>query len=188
MRRGASGPTSFSPMSHHLRSCLLVFVLALGVAVALPDPVGAGRAYTEHVRPLQAAIVRKEPVARVDLPTRGELAARAALQQVGIAYHWGGESPATGFDCSGLVRWAYEQVGLDLPHSSYALYDTGRSVPASRLAPGDLLFFEGLGHVGIYVGKGRMVHAPQTGRDVEVVSLSGSAYGGRLDGARRIAS
>jgi cell wall-associated NlpC family hydrolase len=175
-------------MSHHLRSCLLVLVLALGLAASRPGSVGAGRADAPHARPLQAAIVRKEPVARVDLPTRGELAARAALQEVGIAYHWGGESPATGFDCSGLVRWAYEQVGLDLPHSSYALYETGRTVPVSKLAPGDLLFFEGLGHVGIYVGKGRMVHAPQTGRDVEVVSLGSSAYNEHMVGARRVVS
>ena len=93
-----------------------------------------------------------------------------------------------GFDCSGLVRWAYGRVGVDLPHSSYALYNEGRRVDESRLEPGDLLFFEGLGHVGLYLGRGRMVHAPQTGRDVEVVRLDGSNYGSRLIGARRVAA
>jgi cell wall-associated NlpC family hydrolase len=61
-------------------------------------------------------------------------------------------------------------------------------VSSERLEPGDVLFFEGLGHVGLYIGRGRMVHAPQTGRDVEVVRLDGTNYGSRLIGARRVAS
>jgi cell wall-associated NlpC family hydrolase len=86
------------------------------------------------------------------------------------------------------VRWAYGRVGVSLPHNSYALYDVGRRVSESRMAPGDLLFFEGLGHVGMYIGRGRMVHAPQTGRNVEVIQLSGTNYGSRLIGARRVVS
>jgi cell wall-associated NlpC family hydrolase len=123
-----------------------------------------------------------------DAPTRAERAVKMAVQAVGLPYHWGGESPATGFDCSGLVRWAYGSVGIELPHSSYALFDVGRAVPGSRLTAGDILFFEGLGHVGLYVGNGRMVHAPQTGRNVEVVRLGAAGYGGRLTGARRVVS
>jgi cell wall-associated NlpC family hydrolase len=111
---------------------------------------------------------------------------RFAVDAVGTPYRWGGESPAGGFDCSGLVRWAYSRVGVDLPHNSYALYDEGRRVAASHLEPGDVLFFDGLGHVGLYVGDGKMVHAPHTGRDVEVVSLGGTGYGARLVGARRV--
>jgi cell wall-associated NlpC family hydrolase len=79
-------------------------------------------------------------------------------------------------------------VGIDLPHSSYALYSVGRRVSTSRMAPGDVVFFEGLGHVGLYVGRGKMVHAPQTGRNVEVVRLDGTGYGARLIGARRMVS
>jgi cell wall-associated NlpC family hydrolase len=120
-------------------------------------------------------------------PTRAERAVKMAVQAVGLPYRWGGESPATGFDCSGLVRWAYGSVGVELPHSSYGLFDVGRPVAGARLAPGDMLFFEGLGHVGLYVGHGRMVHAPQTGRSVEVVRLA-SGYGDRLIGARRVVS
>ena len=97
------------------------------------------------------------------------------------------KSPSSGFDCSGLVRWAYGRVGVDLPHSSYALYSEGRRVSQARMRAGDVLFFEGLGHVGLYAGRGRMVHAPQTGRTVEVVSLARTSYGSRLIGARRIA-
>ena len=127
------------------------------------------------------------PNAVVAAPTRGERAVRAALEAVGTPYRWGGESPANGFDCSGLVRWAYGRVGLDLPHNSYALYGEGRRVRESRMEPGDILFFEGLGHVGLYVGNGRMVHSPETGRNVEVVRLAGTNYGARLVGARRVA-
>jgi cell wall-associated NlpC family hydrolase len=119
-------------------------------------------------------------------PTAAERAASFALEAVGIPYHYGGESPDSGFDCSGLVRWAYSRVGVDLPHSSYALYDEGRRVAPLHLEPGDVLFFDGLGHVGLYVGDGMMVHAPHTGRDVEVVSLGGTSYGARLVGARRV--
>jgi cell wall-associated NlpC family hydrolase len=94
----------------------------------------------------------------------------------------------SGFDCSGLVYWAYRRLGIELPHSSYALYDRGRRVTRSRLKAGDLLFFSGLGHVGLYVGEGQMVHAPSSGRSVEVVSLRGSYFGDQLVGARRVVS
>jgi peptidoglycan DL-endopeptidase CwlO len=75
---------------------------------------------------------------------------------------------------------------VELPHSSYALYDRGRRVARSRMKPGDLVFFSGLGHVGMYLGRGRMVHAPQSGRNVEVVPLRAPYYDSRLIGARRI--
>jgi cell wall-associated NlpC family hydrolase len=119
-------------------------------------------------------------------PTLGKRAATIALKAVGVPYRWGGASPAGGFDCSGLVYWAYGKLGVELPHSSYALYDLGRRVARSRLRAGDLLFFYGLGHVGMYIGHGRMVHAPSSGRHVEIVKLRGSNYGSRLVGARRI--
>jgi cell wall-associated NlpC family hydrolase len=120
-------------------------------------------------------------------PTKAERAVRHALGAVGTPYRWGGESPQSGFDCSGLVRWAYGRVGVDLPHNSRALYGVGRRVPTSALEPGDILFFSGLGHVGLYVGRGRMVHSPETGRHVEVVRLATTNYGARLVGARRVA-
>lgn len=143
---------------------------------------------------LAAAVAAVAPVAEAAAPrdahevvaeTPGERVARIALTAVGTPYRYGGESPASGFDCSGLVRWAYGKIGLDLPHSSYALFDLGRRVLPSRLEPGDLLFFEGLGHVGLYLGRGRMVHAPQSGRHVEVRRLTGW-YADGLVGARRV--
>lgn len=120
-------------------------------------------------------------------PTLGQQAATLAVREVGVPYRWGGISPASGFDCSGLVYWAYGRLGVSVPHSSYTLYDVGRRVARSRMKAGDLLFFNGLGHVGIYLGRGRMVHAPHTGTRVQVVSLSRSAYGRSLIGVRRIA-
>ena len=118
--------------------------------------------------------------------TVGERAAAIAVKAVGVPYVWGGSSPSSGFDCSGLVYWAYRHFGIELPHSSYALYDQGRRVGRSRMQPGDLLFFSGLGHVGIYIGRGRMVHAPHSGTHVQVVHLNSSSYGARLVGVRRV--
>ena len=127
-----------------------------------------------------------DPARKVPRRTIGERAAAIALKEVGVPYRWGGASPAGGFDCSGLVYWAYGRLGIALPHSSYALYDQGRLIARSRMKAGDLLFFSGLGHVGIYIGHGRMVHAPHTGTRVQVVSLSRSSYGVRLVGVRRV--
>jgi cell wall-associated NlpC family hydrolase len=119
-------------------------------------------------------------------PTLGERAARIALRAVGVPYRWGGISPASGFDCSGLVYWAYGRLGIALPHSSYALYREGRGVARSRMKAGDVLVFSGLGHVGLYVGRGRMVHAPHSGARVEIVRLGGSRYSSRIVSVRRI--
>jgi cell wall-associated NlpC family hydrolase len=119
--------------------------------------------------------------------TLGDRAATIALKAVGVPYRWGGSSPASGFDCSGLVYWTYRTLGIELPHSSYALWDLGRRVPRSRMKRGDILFFYGLGHVGLYLGRGRMVHAPESGRRVEVVELDSSYYGRGLVAARRLA-
>jgi cell wall-associated NlpC family hydrolase len=163
-------------MSTRSRSLLSSFALAatvLGVAAA-----PAGAIVDESQRGPNAVVAAS--------PTRGERAVKLAVEMVGTPYRWGGESPSSGFDCSGLVRWAYGRVGIELPHNSYALFGEGRRVRASRMEPGDILFFEGLGHVGLYVGNGRMVHSPETGRTVEVVRLAATNYGARLIGARRV--
>jgi cell wall-associated NlpC family hydrolase len=156
------------------------------VAILVVSGTAIGTAAAEDRR--YAVLVPSEntPTPTPTPPTRAERAAQFAVDAVGTPYRWGGESPASGFDCSGLVRWAYGRVGVDLPHNSYALYGQGRRVSGAGMAPGDILFFEGLGHVGLYLGHGRMVHAPQTGRNVEVVRLSSTNYGARLIGARRV--
>jgi cell wall-associated NlpC family hydrolase len=104
------------------------------------------------------------------------------MGQLGVPYVWAGASPS-GFDCSGLVMWAFAQVGVSLPHNAAAQYGMGSPVDRSSLQPGDLVFFSGLGHVGIYIGGGQYVHAPQTGDVVKVSSMDRGGY----VGARRVA-
>jgi cell wall-associated NlpC family hydrolase len=108
-----------------------------------------------------------------------------AMQYLGTPYVWGGSSPG-GFDCSGLVMYAYGKLGVSLPHSSYALWNVGTAVPRDQLQAGDLVFFEGLGHMGMYIGGGQFVHAPHTGDVVKVSSLSSGSYSYRYVGARRV--
>ena len=165
----------------------LVFACAAFAAVTVSRVTNAqaGPSELESTRDLPTP-TRHSPRRVIRKPTLGTRAAKIALKAVGVPYRWGGASPASGFDCSGLVYWAYGKLGVELPHSSYALYDLGRRIRPSRLKAGDLLFFYGLGHVGMYIGHGRMVHAPSSGRLVETVKLSGSNYGSRLVGARRI--
>jgi len=107
-----------------------------------------------------------------------------AMRYLGVPYVWGGASPS-GFDCSGFVMYVYSQLGVSLPHNAAAQYSMGTAVPRDALEPGDLVFFDGLGHVGIYVGGGSFIHAPHTGDVVRISSLSGW-YSTYYVGARRI--
>ncbi len=107
-----------------------------------------------------------------------------AMRYLGVPYVWGGSSPS-GFDCSGFVAYVYAQVGVSLPHYTGAQWGVGVSVGRSDLQPGDLVFFDGLGHVGIYIGGNEFIHAPHTGTVVQVSSLSGW-YADTYVGARRI--
>ncbi|QNI07509.1 NlpC/P60 family protein [Mycobacterium kubicae] len=107
---------------------------------------------------------------------------QAALTQVGSPYVWGGAAPG-GFDCSGLVMWAFQQAGIALPHSSQALAHGGQPVNLSDLQPGDVLtFYSDASHTGIYVGDGMMVHSSTFGQPVRVVPMGA---GGPIYDARR---
>jgi cell wall-associated NlpC family hydrolase len=116
--------------------------------------------------------------------TIADKAVRNALALRGAPYVYGGSSPA-GFDCSGFTSYVYGKLGIRLAHSSYDQWTSGWHVPRRDLEPGDLVFFDGLGHVGIYIGDGKFVHAPHTGTVVSVDRLSGSWYGAEYDGAVR---
>jgi cell wall-associated NlpC family hydrolase len=133
-----------------LRLIIVLFVLALA---------GIGASAT------QAAPTKQQT--RVEV---GNEVVRYARTLVGVRYRWGGMSPRSGFDCSGLVAFVYRHFGIKLPHYTVAQLAEGRHVPRWRIRPGDLLFF-GLGHVGLYVGHGRFIHAPHTGARVRVESL-----------------
>ena len=118
----------------------------------------------------------------------GERAAAVALDQVGARYRYGGSGPQ-GFDCSGLVHYAYAQAGVAVPRTTGQLWAAAVDVDRGDLRAGDLLFFriEGkMSHVGMYLGQRRFVHAPQSGRTVSVASLDAPFYRGALLRAGRI--
>jgi cell wall-associated NlpC family hydrolase len=118
--------------------------------------------------------------------TIGDHVAELALDYRGRPYVYGGSGP-DGFDCSGFTRYVYSRVGIDLPHSSYAQWDSGRHITRADLRPGDLVFFAGLSHVGLYLGHGRFIHAPHTGLNVSVASLHFGWYASTYSGAVRVA-
>jgi cell wall-associated NlpC family hydrolase len=185
-----------------LRSRLLIAVLfaAFALAAALVKPI-AGRAdpgdpttptgpTTTDATPLdtQLPVVTAKPA-----PTRttqshisfGRRVVDYAKHFRGVRYVYGGSTPRSGFDCSGFVRYVYAHFGISLAHSSYAQFDRGRRIGRRSLKPGDLVFFDGLGHVGIYIGNGRFIHAPHTGTRVRIQQLAGW-YSSRFVGARRL--
>ena len=108
--------------------------------------------------------------------TKGAIALRYALNQLGDIYVWAGAGP-TKWDCSGLTMRAFQAAGVSMPHFAAAQFRYGKSVPYSAIAPGDLLFFgRPISHVGIYLGKGKMVHAPRPGKKVEIAPSSRLGY------------
>jgi cell wall-associated NlpC family hydrolase len=113
----------------------------------------------------------------------------SAIQQVGVPYAWGGSSPS-GFDCSGLVQYVFGNAGFPLPRTAAEQLGAAAALPLSEAAPGDLLFFRDRGttsHVAIYLGDGRFVHAPRTGRHVSLDTFDGNAYWrSRFAGAGRV--
>jgi cell wall-associated NlpC family hydrolase len=109
-----------------------------------------------------------------------------AMQYLGVPYVWGGASPSQGFDCSGLTTYAFAQIGVSLPHHAASQYNYGTPVSREDLQPADLVFFNGLGHMGMYIGGGQFIHAPHTGDVVKISSIYDSWYASTWVGARRI--
>lgn len=117
-------------------------------------------------------------------------ALKVALAQRGTRYRAGGNSPGEGFDCSGLVHFSFNSVGIRLPRSSQDMFHATRRIDKTQLKPGDLVFFRQrssrITHVGIYAGQGQFVHAPTKGKDVELTSLSDPYWSKRFAGAGRV--
>jgi peptidoglycan DL-endopeptidase CwlO len=157
------------------RSCTLVAVCLLAF------PAGAA---AEPAR--LAAKPRLVPAPAEEVVGRPRVV-EIALRYLGTPYRWAGASPA-GFDCSGFVMYVYGKIGVGLPHNGAQLWGVGRFVPRNRLEPGDVVFFNGLGHVGIYIGDGRFVHSPQTGDVVKISRFSDGWYSSTYVGARRYGS
>jgi cell wall-associated NlpC family hydrolase len=148
--------------------------------VAVPTTTAAAPTGTAAA----ATTTASPPIATAPAGSGHPQAATIALRYLGVPYLWGGASPATGFDCSGLVMYVYAQLGISLPHYAAAQYQLGAPVGRDQLAPGDLVFFDALDHVGIYIGGGQFVHAPQTGDVVKITPLSD--FGSSYVGARRL--
>jgi cell wall-associated NlpC family hydrolase len=119
-----------------------------------------------------------------------EAIVETALGQVGRPYRYGGDSP-DGFDCSGLVEYSYAEAGISVPHNTTALRSTGSHISLGNARPGDLLFYRFSNsasslHVAIYLGHGKMVHAPASGREVSVIHTDQDPWPGRFLGAVRV--
>jgi peptidoglycan DL-endopeptidase CwlO len=168
----------FGPIT---RAAVRAFQRSHGLVVdgqAGPDTLGALRRvghwraprHTEPAAPTHRHHhQRHAPAPR---PPLGERAVHVAEGYLGVPYVWGGESPS-GFDCSGLVQYVYRRLGVQLPRTSFEQFKEGVHIARSGLRPGDLVFFDGAGHVGIYAGHDRFIHAPHTGTSVQFGTLTG---------------
>lgn len=168
--------------------------------------VGSARAHAPSLPPIRLSwplpvpavppLVVADPVSlpgadRSPLPGARQAVVDLALRLRRVVYRRGGQSPATGFDCSGLVRYVFRRTsGMQLPHSVWQQFRMGLHVPRSRLHAGDLVFFRTRGrrvsHVGVYLGDGRFLHAPAAGQRVRVDWLGDRYWSRRFAGARRL--
>ncbi len=164
--------------------------ICTSLALALLLPLGA--AASEKGEP--PSFVTTAPVAAADsMFGQAQEVVLRALSFIGVRYKWGGDSPDTGFDCSGLIRYVYQQVTgrALLAGNAREISQVGETVERTELRPGDLVFFNTLrrpySHVGIYLGDSRFVHAPSRGGQVEIVDMSNRYWKSRYNGARRLA-
>jgi cell wall-associated NlpC family hydrolase len=141
----------------------------------VPNPVVAA---TDEATASEPEIITAAP------PARYGGVVGIAMRYLGTPYVYGGSSPS-GFDCSGFTMYVFAQIGVSLPHYTVAQYSMGSPVSRSQLEAGDLVFFDGLGHVGIYIGGGQFIHSPHTGDVVKISGISGW-YAATYVGARRL--
>ncbi|WP_345782258.1 C40 family peptidase [Thermomonas sp.] len=163
---------------------------ALALSTALLLAGCGGGSNVREIPPLMAGNRAWPQVVPAD-PVRANAVLMRAISLVGTPYHWGGNTPESGFDCSGLVNYVYrDMLDLRLPRTSRELAAIqGPRIPTAQLASGDLVFFGDGGqvsHVGIYVGEGRFVHAPNSGGTVRLDRLDGSWWRNHYSGARRL--
>jgi len=114
-----------------------------------------------------------------------------AMGLVGVAYRFGGNSPATGFDCSGMIRYVFQRsIGMDLPRTAAEQARTGKAVSRDELQTGDIVFFNTRGfansHSGIYLGKGKFIHAPSSGKSISISDMNEAYWTAHFNGARRV--
>lgn len=160
------------------------FLLALTLALS-----GAQIAFAEETA-LQVA-AGAELSAIDDYGSAAEQLVDQALEYLGVRYRFGGTSPETGLDCSGLVLNVFRNaIGFDLPRTAAEMSRMGDKIGRKDLKPGDLVFFNTMrrtfSHVGIYLGDGKFVHAPSSGGKVRIEAISSSYWSKRFNGARRL--
>lgn len=156
-------------MSNKYSQLFLAAVLAVGSSLSILSNANATSSYA----------------------TFGDEIVYLAEKQLGLPYVWGGESPSKGFDCSGLVKFAFQEFNVKLPHRADLQFKYGTNIPREQLKAGDLLFFKStrgswIGHVGIYIGNDKFIHAPRRGKPVKIDKLSNRWYTRHYMGARRL--
>lgn len=185
-------PLKIWPMTIH-RYFISIFLLLGSTACAAVEPATEPKivAASEVTEPAQSASNESANIDSSDWSGMVREVLMSALSLIGIQYKYGGGSPETGFDCSGFVRYVFQQAAnLSLPHSTRALSQLGRVIPIGQLEPGDLVFFDTLkstfSHVGIYLGGSRFIHAPSAGGSINVVNMDDAYWAKRFNGARRL--
>lgn len=164
--------------------CMLLVLVSASCAATPSAPA----------KPAEETHAAVTPSEQIDTSTWSEQAREVllnALSLTGVRYKYGGNSPDTGFDCSGFVRYVYQQAtNLSLPHSARAISQIGKTIPKHELKPGDLVFFNTLksafSHVGIYIGDNRFIHSPSSGSGVRVDDMKSDYWEKRYNGAQRI--
>ena len=152
------------------RSIIALCLVCIGGALTACASSG-----TTMPSPSESRVVTESPADR-DI---NELVASIAAEQIGVRYRYGGTTPSTGFDCSGLVHYSFMQAGLTVPRTSRDQFRAARKIALNQAQPGDIVFFqdqEKLSHVGIYLGDRRFVHAPSSGKTVSIAQIDSSYY------------
>jgi len=178
-----NAPVRSSPLPRRCVTALFVTSLAITSPVVTAQDSAA-------VSFTNAATTKVKSAAASALKSAQDLAS-TALDLIGIRYKWGGNTPETGLDCSGLVRYVFQQVtGVTLPRTAKDMSRLGTEVAVTDLQPGDLVFFNtrrfAFSHVGIYLGDDRFIHAPRSGAEVEIAELDNSYWRQHFNGARRL--
>lgn len=168
--------------------CAIFAVISSGCAA---NPSTNTKSNTALERKLPSPQINSHGIDESSWPDRAREVLVNALSLSGIRYQYGGTSPESGFDCSGFVRYVYQQASnLSLPHSAHAISQIGKTIPKSELQPGDLVFFNTLkstfSHVGIYLGNNRFIHSPSSGGGVRVEDMQQGYWQKRFNGAQRI--